>query len=70
MENNQMMMKSFKCRDMDMNCDFQVEGRSEDEVMNKVSDHARTRHSDISLTDQIRNKIRSVIRDVRRPQAA
>ena len=63
-------MKSFKCRDMDMNCDYQVEGQNEDEIMNHVSQHAREKHSDVSMTDQLRNKIRSVIRDVRNPAAA
>lgn len=39
------MQKIFKCRDIGNNCKYQVSGNSEEEVLQRVSEHAKTAHN-------------------------
>ena len=40
-------MKSMKCRDLGMDCNFVATGETVDEVKNKAFDHARTVHAEM-----------------------
>lgn len=37
-------MKTLACKDVGVDCSFSAHGRTVDEVLKKVSEHARTHH--------------------------
>jgi predicted small metal-binding protein len=52
---------NFKCSDVGpKNCDWQVSGNSEQEIMPKIEQHGREKHG-LEIDDQIRNKVRNAI---------
>jgi predicted small metal-binding protein len=55
-------MKNFACRDAGMSCDWKTSGKTEDEILENVRKHAESEHKDVPFTDQVRNKVRSLIR--------
>jgi len=38
------MKKILKCRDVGVDCDFEVSGKTEEEVLKKAAEHARKDH--------------------------
>ena len=58
------MAKEFSCRDVGMDCDFKVKGETEDEILKNAEQHGREAHGMQELTDETKQKIRSVIHDV------
>lgn len=56
-------MKSFKCRDLGIDCDFESSGETEDQVINNAYDHSHRNHGATELNDDLREKIRSRILD-------
>jgi predicted small metal-binding protein len=51
---------NFKCSDVPKNCDWQISGHSEQEIMPKIEQHGREKHN-LTIDDQTRNKVRSAI---------
>jgi len=58
------MEKRLSCRDVGVDCDFIACGKTEDEVMWKAADHARTSHNMSEISKEVHDKVRSAIRDV------
>jgi predicted small metal-binding protein len=58
------MEKRLSCRDVTVDCDFIACGKTEDEVMQKAADHARTSHNMSEISKEVHDKVRSAIRDV------
>jgi predicted small metal-binding protein len=56
--------KRLSCRDVGVDCDFIACGKTEDEVMRKAADHARTSHNMSEIPKEVQDKARSAIRDV------
>ncbi len=53
---------NFKCSDVGpKNCDWQVSGNSEQEIMSKIEQHGREKHN-MTIDDATRDKVRSSIR--------
>jgi predicted small metal-binding protein len=59
------MPKSLSCKDVGMNCDWKTQGQTEDEVLKKASEHARTVHKMNQMPPEMQQKVRGAIRDVR-----
>jgi predicted small metal-binding protein len=59
-------MKKLACRDVGLDCDFVVEGLSEEEVLNKAQQHAYEVHAikPEEMTSELKVKIQENIRDV------
>ena len=57
------MTKVISCRDVGMNCDFEARGETEQEVMQKCAEHARTDHGMKELPADLTAKVRSAIHD-------
>ena len=52
---------NFKCSDVGpKNCDWQVSGNSEQEIMSKIEQHGLERHG-LKMDDETRNKVRNAI---------
>ena len=52
---------NFKCSDVGpKNCDWQVSGNSEQEIMPKIEQHGREKHG-LEIDDYTRNRVRDAI---------
>jgi predicted small metal-binding protein len=61
-------MKRFKCRDTGKDCDWKIEAKNEDEVMNGVIYHGQQKHGTKDFSEDVRQGLRAKIRDVESPQ--
>ena len=57
------MAKVLKCSDVNPGCDFEIRGNSEDEVLRKAAEHAKTAHNMQSIPPDLLSKARGAIRD-------
>ena len=57
------MPKTYTCRDVGVPCDWKVRGETEDEVMRKIRDHARTTHEMNEIPKDLAAKVKAAIRD-------
>jgi predicted small metal-binding protein len=58
------MAKQLRCRDVGLNCDFQVRGATEEEVLQKAVVHARIVHELPDVPPDLASKVRAAIRTV------
>ena len=56
-------MKVVKCRDVGVDCDFVARGQTEQEVMRKCEEHARTEHDMDPIPAELAVKVKAAIRD-------
>ncbi|MBX9623772.1 MAG: DUF1059 domain-containing protein [Gemmataceae bacterium] len=57
------MAKKMNCRDVGPDCDFVARGRTEEEVMRQVVEHARTAHGIDQVPPELAAKAKAAIRD-------
>jgi predicted small metal-binding protein len=57
------MTKVVRCRDVGFNCEGVVRGQTEEEVLGKVAAHAKSAHNVETVTDEMVQKVRQVIRE-------
>jgi len=56
--------KTFRCADLGhKECNWEVSGRSEEELMPQIEQHGRQAHNISNLDDTSRNRVREAIRD-------
>jgi predicted small metal-binding protein len=61
--NQQSAVHTFRCADAgNSDCDWETSGKSEEEVMEKVVEHAREGHGMTDWTDAMHNRVRDAIR--------
>jgi predicted small metal-binding protein len=58
------MEKRLSCRDVGADCGFLACGKTEEEIFQKVSEHARSDHNMKEIPKDLYDKARSAIRDV------
>lgn len=58
------MAKELHCRDLGFDCDGVIKAETEDEVLQKAAEHARTVHNLDKITDEVIAQVRSAIRTV------
>jgi predicted small metal-binding protein len=56
------MMKTLKCKDIGVDCDFVASGKSEEEVLKKAAEHARKDHGIKKVTKDYTESWRKHIR--------
>lgn len=56
-------MKSFSCKDVGMQCDWNATAENETDMLKKIEEHARNQHNMPMLSGELRNKVSSVIKD-------
>jgi predicted small metal-binding protein len=59
------MKKSLSCRDVGVDCDFVACGKSEEEIFQKATEHAKRDHNLSEIPEDLREKARLAIRDVK-----
>lgn len=57
------MAKTVSCRDVGADCDFVARGNNEEEIMQTLSDHARTDHNMSEIPQELADKARAAIHD-------
>ena len=57
------MPKTLSCRDVGMDCDFKMQGQTEDEVVRKAGEHAKSVHKMEKITPELERKVRGAVRD-------
>lgn len=55
-------MPSFKCKDIGMECPFEVRTKSEDEIMKIISTHAAGQHNLKEVSPDMMKKIKTAIK--------
>ncbi len=55
--------KVVRCRDVGFDCDGVVRAKTEDELLQKVAEHAKTVHNVNEVNDEMINKVRSVAKE-------
>lgn len=56
-------VKVVRCREVGFDCDGVVRAETEEELLAKVAEHAKTVHNLKEITDEIIEKVKSVIRE-------
>ena len=56
-------MKTLTCRDVGVDCDFVAQGETEQEVMDKATQHARQDHGFADIPPELEDKVRAAIHD-------
>lgn len=57
------MGKVLKCRDVGVDCDFEVHGETEEEILAKAAEHAQGCHAGVEMTPDVQAKIKAAIKD-------
>jgi predicted small metal-binding protein len=57
------MGKMLSCRDVGVNCDFEMHGKDEAEILRKAAEHAKSCHSGVQMTPALQAKIKSAIKE-------
>ena len=57
------MGKVLKCRDVGVDCDFEVHGKDEGEILRKAAEHAKGCHTGVQMTPAVQARIRAAIQD-------
>ena len=58
------MAKQLRCRDVGLNCDFEVRGTTDEEVLQKAVVHARIVHQLSDVPPELATKVRAAIRTI------
>jgi len=56
-------MKAMHCGELMKGCDFVVRGATEDEVMKKAAEHAKTAHGIDKITPELAQKVKAAIKN-------
>jgi predicted small metal-binding protein len=57
------MSKIVRCREVGVDCDFEARGETEQEVLQKCAEHAKSDHGMDEIPPELAAKVRSSIRD-------
>ena len=58
------MAKSISCSDAGKDCGWSATAQTEEELMEKVTEHVKTDHKEIELTPENVSNIKSLIKEV------
>ncbi len=58
------MTKSISCADAGKDCGWSATAETEEELMNKVTEHAKAEHKDMEITPEVVAKIKSIIKEI------
>ena len=57
------MAKVLRCRDVGLECEGELRGETEEEMLRQAAEHARTTHNMTAMTPERVQKVRAAIRD-------
>ncbi len=56
-------MKTVKCRDVGVDCDFEARGQTDQEVLRDAAEHARSAHGMKEIPPELAAKVKAAIRE-------
>ena len=56
-------MKAMNCGDLMKGCNFVARGATEEEVMKKAAEHAKTAHGMDKITPELAQKVKAAIKN-------
>ena len=57
------MGKKFLCKDIGMDCPFEVHADTEEELMQKIAEHGKEAHGMTEMSAEVLEKIKQAIKD-------
>jgi predicted small metal-binding protein len=57
------MAKILRCKDVGIDCDFEVRATTEEEIMQRAVEHAQTMHGMREIPPEVVAKVRAAIHD-------
>ncbi len=57
------MAKVISCKDVGVDCDFEVRAETTDELMKKLSEHAEKDHGMKDIPAEVVSRVKAAIRD-------
>lgn len=57
------MGKKLCCRDVGVDCDAEIVAETEEELMGKVAEHAKTVHGMTEISEETAAKVKAAIKD-------
>jgi len=57
------MSKVIRCRDAGVDCSFIARGETEEELFSKALEHGKIAHGMTELSEELKGKMRKLIRD-------
>lgn len=57
------MSKVVRCREVGVDCDFEARGETEQEVLQKCAEHAKSAHGMDEIPPELAAKVRSSMRE-------
>lgn len=57
------MPKTLTCRDVGVDCDFQATGETNEEILAKAAEHARSAHGFEDIPPELLDKVQAAIKD-------
>ncbi len=58
------MAKMLRCRDVGVDCDAVIRAETEEELMRKVAEHAKTVHGMSEVSAELAAKVKAAIKEV------
>jgi len=56
--------KMLRCRDVGVDCDAVIRAETDEELMKKVSEHAKTVHGMSEISPDLASKVKAAIKEV------
>jgi len=57
------MVKMLRCRDVGVDCDAVIRAETEEELMRKVAEHAKTVHGMSEIPQDLARKVKAAIKE-------
>ncbi len=57
------MAKKFLCKDVGMDCPFEAQAETEEELMKQIAEHGKTAHGITEITPDLMEKVKAAIKD-------
>ncbi|MDG6934892.1 MAG: DUF1059 domain-containing protein [Nitrososphaerota archaeon] len=54
--------ETFACRDVGLDCEFKTEAESREELMPKITEHAKSKHNMATIPDDMKRKVDTAIK--------
>lgn len=58
------MTKSLSCTDAGVDCDWSATAKTEEELLEKATEHVKESHKDIDVTPEFAERVKSLMKDV------
>ena len=58
------MTKSISCSDAGVDCNWSATGATDEEILEKATEHVKESHKDMEINSEFAEKVKSLIKDI------